>query len=171
MQFLQILATFKYLISNVSSMGLEALQWQNLVRIAEEARDKYVDFNRPLPGEAHCGEVREFIAEQLYRQLRAENFGRYVHCAIFNVADKRCHVLIVVGGKKLDFRQTFEFGVKLDPSIYQFRDIHPDLDDLNRRAVFNGDYPKVYVPDSLKEDSNFATVAEAIKMRVKGYPI
>jgi hypothetical protein len=153
-------------------MGLEALQWDNLVRIAEEARARYVDFKRPLPGAACCGAVTEFIAERLCGQLGSEIFNRYVHSAHFKVADGRGHILIVVGGKKLDFGQTFEFGIKLDPSVYQFRDLHPELYRLNGQSVFNGDYPKIYVPGSVKEDTNFfPTIIDAVKMRVKGYKI
>lgn len=152
-------------------MGLEALQLNNLVRIAEEAKDRYVNLNLPLPGKASCGEVQEFIAEKLYAQLGNKLFERTVSSAFFKTKDGRKHFLIVVGGKKPDFRQTFKFGTKLDPTICQFRDIHPELDQLNGRVVFNGDYPKIYLPDSLRENPYFPTIIDAIKMRIKRYNI
>jgi hypothetical protein len=147
-------------------MGLEALQLDNLTRIAETARDKYVDFKDKLPGEAGCGLAQEFIAEMLYTQLGRKDFNKYVSSAKIKVKDGRSHFLIVIGGKKPDFSKTFEYGIKLDPTIYQFIDIHPELDLLKRQCVFNEDYPKIYDLDFILEDDIFPTIVEGIKMRL-----
>ncbi len=54
--------------------------------------------------------------------------------------------MVVVGGKKPEFKETFELGTKIDPTIYQFRDINPRLNELGRKIVFNSDYPRIYDP-------------------------
>jgi len=151
-------------------MGLEALQWDNLVSIAEEAKSKYTNNKNPL-GAGGCGEARGFIASRLYTQLGPKLFDRLVSLCFFKVKDNRGHFLIVVGGKKPDFKQTFEFGIKLDPTIYQFKNLHPELESLNQQVVFNGDYPKIYIPESLREDPYYPIERQAIKMRHKGYNI
>ncbi|OGJ18874.1 hypothetical protein A3K73_07100 [Candidatus Pacearchaeota archaeon RBG_13_36_9] len=149
-------------------MGLESLKWDNLVRIAEEARDSYINDKNPS-GAGKCGEARRFIAEMLHTQLGSKLFDELVSSAFFRVKDHRGHFLIVVGGKKPDFKDTFRSGIKLDPTICQFRDLYPGL--KREEIVFNGDYPEIYVPASLEEDPYFPTAVEAIRMEHKGYII
>jgi hypothetical protein len=139
-------------------MGLEALQWDNLINVAEEARDKYVNFSDNLPGDLNCSFARDFIAEKLYKQLGKELFRIYISCASFDINKGGNHYLIIVGDKKTSFKETFASGIKIDPTIYQFKDIHPKLGSLNRQCVFNGDYPRIYIPDSLSEYDLFSTL-------------
>lgn len=134
-------------------MGIEALRQNNLENIARSARRRYLIQEDPLPGVACCGEAMEYAARRLYQQLGYKLFRRYVSAAFFKVKNsKRGHFLLIIGGKKPNFEDTFNTGVKLDPTILQFRDLFPKLGNLNGKSVFNGDYPQIYQKDSLIED-------------------
>jgi len=136
-------------------MGLEALQWDSLVRIAEEARARYVDFNDAKPGEYFCGRAAVEMGYDLYRSLGKRAFERHVACVVLSVTGESMgHTILVVGKGGKDIETRFEFGIKLDPTIHQFQQIHPQLRTLNRQCVFTDDYPKIY-REGIKRDVFF----------------
>jgi hypothetical protein len=138
-------------------MGLEALNWDNLERIADVARDKYVNFSDERPGKNCCGRAALDMAYELYVQMGRRNFQRYVACVVIPiVGEVMTHSVLVVGRGGKDMETRFELGVKLDPTIYQFQQTHPELKALGKKCIFTDDYPEIK-KEGVREDAIFHT--------------
>lgn len=150
-------------------MGLEALQWDNLVKIAHEARVRYVRLTDAAPGKDKCGNAAVYMADRLFCQLVNEDyFDKYVHCIRFSVSNGGGgHCAIVIGGKKPDIKDTFRFGIKMDPTIIQFARLFPDMD--TSKVVFRDDYPLPFRDDFMVYDLYFPLKVAQIKMAARGY--
>ncbi len=139
-------------------MKLEALQWGNLVRITEEARKYAVHPSDETPGQGGCGIAIDYLASKLFRKIKKEGFREYISLASFKVMDGRGHTIIVIRKKLPDFDDTFQQGIKLDPTIQQFRDLYPRLKRLGKQSVFKNNYPEIYNPETLIEDNQFLKI-------------
>lgn len=146
-------------------MVLEALQWNNLVRLTQRVRDRYVNFNDERPGEYCCGEAAVEIGYELFRSLGKANFLKYIICPFLHIIKESIrHSVIVVGEGGKDLEQRFRLGTKLDPTIFQYQQTHPQLRGLNKRCVFTGDYPGIYTGE-IEEDIR---VYQELARRISG---